>query len=98
MSPGLAPERYVESLLGAVDSATNGFTPDLVLISAGFDSLARDPLGGFTLELAHVEQLTRELVARAVRWNGGRVVSALEGGYDAERLAAAVIAHLGALQ
>jgi acetoin utilization deacetylase AcuC-like enzyme len=98
MSPGLAPERYVGALLGAVDSATAEWTPDLVLISAGFDSLARDPLGGFTLELEHVELLTRALVERADRWCGGRVVSVLEGGYDAERLAAAVVAHLGALQ
>lgn len=98
MPPGLEPAAYRDALLGAVDAATAGWTPDLVLISAGFDSLARDPLGGFTLELDDVRLLTRALVERAERWCGGRVVSALEGGYDPERLGEAVIAHLEGLR
>ncbi len=97
LAPGLARERYVDGLLGAVDSATDGFTPDLVLISAGFDSLAGDPLGGFTLELDDFHHLTRELVSRAEQWCGGRVVSALEGGYDPDRLGVACVRHMRAL-
>jgi acetoin utilization deacetylase AcuC-like enzyme len=97
MAPGLEPERYVEALLAGTDAATRGFTPDLVLISAGFDSLAGDPLGGFTLELEHIELLTREIVQRAQAWCEGRVVSALEGGYAPERVALACVAHLRAL-
>ncbi len=98
MAAGLAASRYRETLLAAVDAATDGWTPDLVLISAGFDSLAGDPLGGFTLELDDVGVLTRALVERAERWCGGRVVSALEGGYAPERVGAAVIAHLEGLR
>lgn len=98
MAPGLAPARYRAALLEAVDAATTDWTPGLVLISAGFDSLAGDPLGGFTLELDDVRALTRALVERAERWCGGRVVSALEGGYDPDRLGEAVIAHLEALR
>ncbi|MEO6209029.1 MAG: histone deacetylase [Gemmatimonadaceae bacterium] len=94
MPPGLAPERYVDALRTAIDAATVGFTPDLVLISAGFDSLAGDPLGGFTLEMEHVALLTRELVQRAEGWCGGRLVSALEGGYAPERLGEACMVHL----
>jgi acetoin utilization deacetylase AcuC-like enzyme len=97
MPPGQEPEVYVEALLTAVDAATADFTPDLVLISAGFDSLAGDPLGGFTLEIADIVRLTRELVDRAASWCGGRVVSALEGGYVPERVGAACVAHLRAL-
>ena len=98
MPAGLPAERYVSALLRAVDEATVGFTPDLVLISAGFDSLRGDPLGGFTLELEHVEALTRAMVARATAWCGGRIVSALEGGYAPDRLAAACVSHLDALR
>ena len=98
MAAGLAPARYRDALLGAVDAATTGWRPDLVLISAGFDSLAGDPLGGFTLELDDVTALTRTLVKSAEGWCGGRVVSALEGGYDPVRLGAAVVAHLEALR
>ena len=98
MAAGLPAATYRDTLLAAVDAATDGWRPDLVLISAGFDSLAGDPLGGFTLELDDVAALTRALVARAEGWCGGRVVSALEGGYAPERLAAAVVAHLDALR
>ncbi|OYV67554.1 MAG: hypothetical protein B7Z72_09490 [Gemmatimonadetes bacterium 21-71-4] len=97
MPGGLAAARYVEALLGAVDEAARGFTPDLVLVSAGFDSLAGDPLGGFTLELEDVTVLTRAVAERADAWCGGRVVSALEGGYAPDRVGAACAAHLRAL-
>jgi acetoin utilization deacetylase AcuC-like enzyme len=97
MPPGLPRATYVGAFLAAVDEAVKGFTPDLVLISAGFDSLAGDPLGGFTLEMDDVDQLTREMVARAEQWCGGRLVSALEGGYAPERLGEAAVRHLWAL-
>ena len=97
MPAGLPPERYVESLFRAIDAATAGFVPDLILVSAGFDSLRGDPLGGFTLEFEHVHQLTRGVVERAESWCEGRLVSALEGGYAPERLAEASLTHLEAL-
>jgi acetoin utilization deacetylase AcuC-like enzyme len=98
MPPGLAPQVYVDAFQGAIDEATADFIPDVVFISAGFDSLAGDPLGGFTLELEHVQGLTRFVVERAERWCAGRVVSALEGGYAPERLAAACVMHMRALE
>ncbi|HEX3159016.1 MAG TPA: histone deacetylase [Gemmatimonadaceae bacterium] len=97
MAGGLPPERYVTALLAAVDAATSGWTPQLVLVSAGFDSLRGDPLGGFTLEMEHVAALTRAVVERATAWCDGRVVSALEGGYAPERLGEACVTHLRAL-
>lgn len=98
MRAGLPAVQYVDALRRAVDDATTGFVPDLVLVSAGFDSLAGDPLGGFTLEYEHFEELTRFLVERAEAWCGGRVVSALEGGYAPERLAIACVRHMAALE
>lgn len=98
MRANLAPDAYVDALRSAIDAATNGFTPDLVLLSAGFDSMAGDPLGGFTLEYEHFEQLTRFLVERAEAWCGGRLVSALEGGYAPERLGVACVRHMRALE
>ena len=97
MAGGLPPARYVTALLAAVDAATSGWTPQLVLVSAGFDSLRGDPLGGFTLEMEHVAALTRAVVERATAWCDGRVVSALEGGYAPERLGEACVTHLRAL-
>jgi acetoin utilization deacetylase AcuC-like enzyme len=80
-----------------VDQAAEGFVPDIILVSAGFDSLAGDPLGGFTMDLEHVEAMTRALVTRADQWCAGRVVSALEGGYAPDRLGMACVRHMRAL-
>jgi len=92
--PGLAPERYVEDLWAAVDLAVSGWPADLVLISAGFDAMRGDPLGGFTLEPEHYAALTLRLRERLP---GVPIVSALEGGYAPARLADGVMAHLEAL-
>ncbi len=97
MPPGLAAERYVETLERGIDAAATRFIPDIVLVSAGFDSLAGDPLGGFTLGPDQIASLTRRVVERADSWCGGRVVSVLEGGYAPDRLAAGCMAHIAAL-
>ena len=98
MRGSLEPTAYVDALRAAIDAATTGFVPDLVMISAGFDSLRGDPLGAFTLEYEDFEGLTRFLVERAESWCGGRVVSALEGGYAPERTAVACVRHMRALE
>ncbi len=96
--PGELPRaRYVDAFLAAVDAASAGFIPDIVLLSAGFDSLAGDPLGNFTLEYDDFDRLTSELVARANQWCRGRLVSALEGGYAPDRLGVACVRHMRAL-
>lgn len=97
MPPALPASEYLVALDRAVDAATRAFVPDIILVSSGFDSLAGDPIGGFTLEMDDVETLTRSLVARAESWCGGRVVSALEGGYLPERLGEGAVRHLAAL-
>ena len=97
LPPGLARARYVDAFTRAVDAATVGWTPDLIVVSAGFDSLAGDPLGGFTLELDDVDVLTRQMAARADALAGGRLVSILEGGYSPDRLGEAAATHLRAL-
>jgi acetoin utilization deacetylase AcuC-like enzyme len=97
MPAQLAPEKYVDALRRAVDASLVGFRPDLIMISAGFDSLAGDPLGAFTLEYEHFEQLTRWMVGLAEHHCGGRLVSALEGGYAPDRLGVACVRHMRAL-
>jgi acetoin utilization deacetylase AcuC-like enzyme len=97
MPAGLPAPQYREALSRAIDAATQQWSPNVIFVSSGFDSLAGDPLGGFTLELEDVDQLTRDIVARANACCGGRVISALEGGYAPERLAAGVVAHVRAM-
>jgi acetoin utilization deacetylase AcuC-like enzyme len=97
MRAQLPARQYMDALQRAVDAATVGFSPDLVMISAGFDSLAGDPLGAFTLEYEHFEELTKYLVGIAESACGGRVVSALEGGYAPDRLGVACVRHMRAM-
>ena len=77
--------------------AADAFRPDLVLVSAGFDSRAGDPLGGFTLVDDDFAALTLLVLDIARRHAGGRLVSVLEGGYALAGLASAVKAHVAAL-
>jgi len=92
--PGLPRERYVADLLAAVDRAVAGFVPSLVVFSAGFDALAGDPLGSFTLEPDDFHHLTCAIRDRAPR---AAVLSVLEGGYEPPRLAEAAVRHVEAL-
>jgi acetoin utilization deacetylase AcuC-like enzyme len=84
----------VRDLLAAVDAALTGWSPDLLLISAGFDSLAGDPLGEFALEPEDVAHWT---VALRERMGARPVIGVLEGGYRLDLLAAGVRAHVRAL-
>ncbi len=94
MAPGLPRSVYVEALWRAIEAAGEGWRPDLVLISAGYDSLAGDPLGGFSLEpednATWVDRLRQ-------RWPDVPVVGVLEGGYLPDRLADGVLATVEAL-
>jgi acetoin utilization deacetylase AcuC-like enzyme len=92
--PGLPRAVYVRDLLQAVDAALTGWRPDCLLISAGFDSLAGDPLGGFTLEPDDVGALTTALRERV---GPAPVAAVLEGGYDLTLLAAGAAALVRAL-
>lgn len=77
--------------------ALEKFRPELLLISAGFDSRAGDPLGQFTLSDADFADLTRLVRGIADKSAQGRVVSILEGGYSLTGLASAATAHVAAL-
>jgi acetoin utilization deacetylase AcuC-like enzyme len=92
--PGRPAELYVDDLWAAIVAATTGWTPNLLLISAGFDAMRGDPLGGFTLEPEHYAELTRRMRERLPR---APAVGLLEGGYIPSRLADGALAHIGAL-
>lgn len=77
--------------------AVDAFAPELLLISAGFDAHARDPLAQLQLTGADFEWATHQLAKLADRHCAGRMVSVLEGGYDPQGLAEGCARHLGAL-
>ena len=73
------------------------FAPELLLISAGFDAHHADPLAQLNWEVEDFVWLTGALCDIADESCGGRVVSALEGGYDLEALGLCVAAHVNVL-
>lgn len=73
------------------------FRPELVLVSAGFDGHAADPLANLMLGVEDFVWITRALGDLARDHAGGRLVSVLEGGYDLDALAASAAAHVEAL-
>ena len=85
--PGLYHERFMTAL----DEAWAFGHPDFVLVSAGFDVMAGDPLGGQLLEPEDLHALTRNLVER-VEADGIGLVAALEGGYDPARTGLGAVA------
>ena len=88
-------------VLGAVLNnllpAMRDFRPDVVFISAGFDSRIGDLLGQFTLTDDDFEHLTLAVMEIADQYSGGRVISLLEGGYNLQGLASAATRHVEAL-
>ncbi len=74
--------------------AMRKFMPEMVFVSAGFDSRAGDRLGQFTLEDDDFAEMTRIVVAVAAEYCSGRIVSCLEGGYSLDGLASAAGVHV----
>jgi len=91
---GTPRKEYRAALGQALQSAADKIKPQLVLVSAGFDAHARDPIGSLGLEVEDFVELTRQVVDVARTHAGGRLVSCLEGGYNLDVLAESVQAHL----
>ncbi len=97
LAPGSAGVAFRDAFEDGLLPALDEFTPDLVLISAGFDAHVADPLAQLRLETEDFVWATEKILAVAARHCQDRVVSSLEGGYDLAALAAATAAHVGVL-
>ena len=95
--PGTGDQAYELAFHREVVPALEHFEPELVLVSAGFDAAAPDPLGHLELTPTCFAWMTRQLLHVAEEHAGGRLVSLLEGGYDLRSLGECVVAHVGAL-
>ncbi len=97
LAPGTGSGEFRDAWRGKILPALTAFAPELLIISAGFDAHAADPLAQLRLHEADFTWITEELLAVADRCCPGRVVSLLEGGYDLEALASSAAAHVTAL-
>jgi acetoin utilization deacetylase AcuC-like enzyme len=97
MGAGADDDLYRGEFEHRIIPALDRFAPEMILISAGFDAHAEDPLSGVLLGTSMFGEMTEMLIGAADRHCGGRIVSLLEGGYDLEALADSVEAHVGTL-
>lgn len=95
---GTGSAAFREVWLKQIFPRVAAFKPELIIVSAGFDAHRADPLAGLLLETADFTWITAEICDLADRHCGGRVVSALEGGYDLVALGESVAAHVTVLE
>ncbi len=94
---GTPRSEFLAAFRSGLEKMADRIRPQLVIISAGFDAHAEDPVGDLGLEIEDFEELTREVISVARTHAEGRIVSVLEGGYNSSILASCVEAHLRAL-
>jgi acetoin utilization deacetylase AcuC-like enzyme len=91
---GTSRKEYHAAFNQALAKAADVIRPELVLISAGFDAHAEDPIGSLGLQTEDFGELTKAVMDVARTHAQGRIVSCLEGGYNTRRLAESVGVHL----
>jgi acetoin utilization deacetylase AcuC-like enzyme len=88
---GTSRTEYLASFECALVRSCAEARPEFILVSAGFDNLRGDPLGGLLLEPADLHAMTRLVMAQANEYAGGRLALTLEGGYAPDRVGLAVV-------
>jgi acetoin utilization deacetylase AcuC-like enzyme len=91
---GTSRKDYHDLFTKALEKAADKIKPELVLVSAGFDAHAKDPIGSLGLEVEDFVTMSKQVLEVAKTHAKGRVVSCLEGGYHLQALAESVQAHL----
>ena len=94
---GTPRKEYLAAFRSGLEAMAAKVRPELVILSAGFDAHAEDPVGSLGLEVEDFEEMTKAVLDVAETEAGGRLVSVLEGGYNPSILAGCVAAHLQAM-
>jgi acetoin utilization deacetylase AcuC-like enzyme len=97
LSSGNGDPVFLAAYERVVGPALEGFQPELLLVSAGFDAHERDPLAGLEVTTKGYRRLTELIKRWSERFSAGRSVWALEGGYDLEAISDSVVACLKVL-
>jgi acetoin utilization deacetylase AcuC-like enzyme len=97
LRPGDGGAQFREAFEARVLPSLRSFSPDLIVISAGFDAHEADPLANLRLKEEDFAWATERIVEIASKQAGGRLISMLEGGYDLAALARSVGVHVKAL-
>ncbi len=90
-------DKFINAYQNILMPAVDKFKPDMILVSAGFDSREKDLLGCFDVTDAAYIEVTKMLMRAADKYCDGRIVSMLEGGYNLQGIAKAVVNHVNTL-
>ncbi|MDN3511198.1 MAG: histone deacetylase [Candidatus Jettenia sp. CY-1] len=93
----ISSQRYIELFTDVIKKNADQFIPEFIIISAGFDTYKKDPIGGLNLDREDFRILTEIVIRTAQKYCNGRLVSCLEGGYNLSDLPLCIEAHLKAL-
>ena len=94
---GTSRADYLDMFSRGLEKSIAVAKPDLVIVSAGFDAHADDPVGNLGLVSEDFATMTKKVMEAANAHCGGRIVSCLEGGYNVDALAESVSAHIATL-
>jgi acetoin utilization deacetylase AcuC-like enzyme len=97
LPPGAGDAEFLGALTERLVPAAHAFRPDFILVSAGFDAHAADPLASLDVSTKAFAEATRVVREVAERHAGGRIVSVLEGGYHLDALEECVSVHVASL-
>jgi len=97
LSADIMPKKYIELFTDVMEHRVSQFIPEFIIISAGFDTYKKDPIGGLNLKIEDFGVLTEIVMKSTERYCNGRIVSCLEGGYNLSDLPLCIEAHLKAL-
>ncbi len=97
MRAGSGEKEYLEVFRKEVIPAIDGFHPQLMIISAGFDAHKEDPLANMNLTDDTYKIITEIVAETAEKYSEGRIISVLEGGYHLKALSCSVQKHIEAL-
>jgi acetoin utilization deacetylase AcuC-like enzyme len=97
LTPGIGDEGYARIFDELLTPLARRFKPELILVSAGYDTHWLDPLGSMSVTISGYGMMARKLVALANELCGGRIAVTLEGGYNLDAQAYGALATLGAL-
>lgn len=98
LMPGSGDDEYLRAFETQILPRLDEFKPEFLIVSAGFDAHARDPLAPLELQSESYSWMTQRLLEAASRDAGGRLISVLEGGYDLQALSESVCHHVRRLQ
>ena len=98
MPAGATDSDYERAFAERIIPGLDNFAPEAILISAGFDAHAQDPLADIHLSTEAFTWMSRQILEVADRHANGRTISLLEGGYNLSRIGECVAAHLDELR